>query len=228
MPRQLSIVIPCFNETLALPETIARARAVPEVHEIIAVDGGSTDGTPALAESLGCRVLSTPPGRGKQMRAGAGVATGEVVILLHADTWLPPEAGRAVFECLRDRRVVGGGFWKVFREPSWLMRGSRLKCALRFYLGRQFMGDQAMFVRRQVLAEIGGVPDVPLMEEFELCRALRRAGRLALAGATVSTSGRRFQKLGVLRTYARMWQVMIRYHMGTKPEELKRIYERGF
>jgi GT2 family glycosyltransferase len=88
------------------------------------------------------------------------------------------------------------------------------------------MGDQAMFVRREVLQKIGGVPDVPLMEEFELCRRLRKIGRLALADATVTTSARRFAKLGVARTYLRMWRVTLSYWLGMKPRELRRIYER--
>ncbi len=105
------------------------------------------------------------------------------------------------------------------------MRGSRFKCAVRFHLFHRCMGDQAIFVRRDVLERIGGVPDVPLMEEFELCRLLRNAGRLALAPTVVSTSARRFKQRGVLRTYARMWRVTFQYYCGTAPMELNRIYE---
>jgi cellulose synthase/poly-beta-1,6-N-acetylglucosamine synthase-like glycosyltransferase len=160
------------------------------------------------------------------MRRGAAEAKGDVVLLLHADTWLPPEAGQALLNCLRDPSVSGGGFWKVFREKNLLLLGSRFKCAIRLYLGRRIMGDQAMFARREVLEEIGGVPDMPLMEEFELCRRLRKVGRLALADATVTTSARRFAKLGVARTYLRMWRVTLSYWLGTEPQKLRRIYEK--
>ena len=160
------------------------------------------------------------------MRCGAAQAVGDVILMLHADTWLPPEAGRKVIDCLRNARVVGGGFWKVFRDGSPLLFGSRFKCAVRLYLGRRILGDQALFVRRDVLGAVGGVPDMPLMEEFELCRRLRRVGRLALADATVSTSARRFAKLGVLRTYLRMWWVTTKYRLGTPPRDLVRLYER--
>jgi len=160
------------------------------------------------------------------MRLGAQQATGDIVLLLHADTWVQPDAGRAITGCFAPAGVVGGGCSKVFREPSWLMRGSRFKCAIRFHLFHRFMGDQAMFARREVLEEIGGIPDVPLMEEFELCRLLRRRGRLALAPTVVSTSSRRFKEHGVLRTYARMWRVMVQYYCGTNANELKRIYEK--
>jgi rSAM/selenodomain-associated transferase 2 len=224
--RSISIVIPALNEAEALPETVARARSVPEVLEIIVVDGGSRDATREIAERLGCKVILAEPGRGGQLRRGSAAAAGEVVLLLHADTWLPREAGAAALRRLEDPEVVGGGYWKVFREPKLLMRGSRFKCAIRFYLGGRVMGDQGMFVRREALEAIGGVPDVPLMEELELCSKLRAVGRLALADATVSTSARRFAKLGVLRTYARMWRVMISYWLGASPAELKKIYEK--
>ncbi|MBI3414001.1 MAG: TIGR04283 family arsenosugar biosynthesis glycosyltransferase [Verrucomicrobia bacterium] len=224
--HRISVVIPTLNEAGALPATVASARRVPEVMEIIVVDGGSTDATLTVARELGCRVFSHARSRGGQLRAGAMLARGDVVLLLHADTWLPTDAGRAIANCLRDAKVVGGGFWKIFREPSWLMRGSRWRCAVRFYFGKRFMGDQAIFVRRAALEKIGGVPDVPLMEEFELCRRLRAVGRLALANVTVSTSARRFTERGVIRTYARMWRVTLQYWLGTPPEKLARLYEK--
>lgn len=224
--QNISVVIPALNEAAELPATIERLRAIPQVSEIIVADGGSQDGTQSLATQLGSKVVSTPQGRGTQMRLGAQQAIGDVVLLLHADTWLEAEAGRVILDALNRSSAVGGGCWKVFREPHWLMRGSRWKCFIRFHLFRRVMGDQAMFVRRDVLEKIGGVPDVPLMEEFELCRLLRAQGKLALAATTVSTSARRFRKHGVLRTYARMWQVTLRYQAGTPLDQLKRIYER--
>lgn len=226
LPRTISVVMPAINESASLPETIRSLRAVPEVTEIILVDGGSTDTTRELAAQLGCRVLTAPSGRGGQMRLGAAQAVGDVVLLLHADTTIPPEAGQAALNCLRDASVVAGGFWKVFRKTTFLLLGSRWKCAVRLMLGRRIAGDQALFIRREILEQIGGVPDMPLMEEFELCRKLRQTGRLALADATIVTSARRFQKLGVLRTYVRMWWVTELYRLGKSPAELRKIYER--
>ncbi len=224
-PRTLSIVIPALNEADELPETLRRARALPEVCEIILVDGGSSDRTRELAASSGCLVLTAPASRGGQMRLGAARATGDVVLLLHADTWLPPEAGRAALDALRDPRIVGGGFWKVFRDPIWFMRGARARCALLFWTTGRILGDQAMFLRRDILERAGGVPDIPLMEDVELSRRLRRCGRLTLVPATVTTSTRRFQKHGVLRTYLRMAHVSLRHQLGATPEELRRLYE---
>ena len=146
--------------------------------------------------------------------------------MVPSDTWLPPEAGRAALDALRDPRIVGGGFWKTFRQPHWLMRGARARCALLFWTTGRILGDQAMFVRRETLDHIGGVPDLPLMEDIELCRRLRSLGRLQLAHATVSTSTRRFRKLGVLRTYLRMAHVTLRHWLGATPEELRNLYEK--
>jgi GT2 family glycosyltransferase len=179
-----------------------------------------------LAEQLGCRVLCSAPGRGAQLRAGAERATNEVLLLLHADTWLPANAGNAIGESLRDARVVGGGFWKVFRDAPWLTRGSRARCAVLQWLKQPIFGDQGLFVRRHVLEQVGGVPAVPLMEEFELCRSLRRVGRLVLAPATVSTSARRFSQNGVIRTYWRMSWITLRYWLGASPVQLEQIYNK--
>jgi cellulose synthase/poly-beta-1,6-N-acetylglucosamine synthase-like glycosyltransferase len=165
-------------------------------------------------------------GRGAQLRLGAERAQGDVVLFLHADTWLPPDGGQAVLNCLRDPVVVAGGFWKVFRERSMLMAGSRLRCGIRLLLFRRIMADQGIFVRRQVLETSGGVPPVALMEEFELCRQLRQHGAMALASATVTTSARRFLQHGILRTYFRMWHVTARYYLGTPAQDLREMYER--
>lgn len=222
---KVSIVIPALNEAAELPETLRRLRRLEGLHETIVADGGSTDATAELALQGGATLLRTPPGRGRQQRLAAANATGDVILFLHADTWLPDEALMAMDRALDHPSVVGGGFWKVFRAPTPLMRGSRLKCWFRLKLGGLILGDQALFVRRTVLERIGGVPDRPLMEEFELCRKLRREGRLVLAPATVVTSERRFRKLGVLRTYARMWRVSLGYYAGQPLDRLKRIYE---
>lgn len=224
----ISVVIPALNEAKELPETLRRLKAIPEVSEIILVDGGSKDDTVSVAQGEGCAVLESPPGRGRQLRLGAREATGDVVLLAHADTWLPPDAGRALLLSLRDPVVVGGGFWKEFREyPHPILYGSKWKCVIRLVFGRRIAGDQGMFIRRDILEQVGGVPDMELMEEFRLCEQLRSVGRLALAPAVIKTSARRFAKFGALRTYWLMWYVTFRYRRGASPSELRNLYERN-
>jgi len=226
VPKTLSVIIPALNEAAALPTTLNSLRECPGVTEVIVVDGGSQDDTAQIARQHGCRVVMSEPGRGRQLRAGAEAASADALIFLHADTWLDAATSEAVMRCLHDPTVAGGGCWKQFRDPHWLMRGSRWRCWTRLQLTRRVLGDQAIFVRREALQAVGGFPEQPLMEEFELCRRLRRVGRIALAPATVSTSARRFHQFGVLRTYWLMWQLTFRYHLGASPEELRRIYDR--
>jgi rSAM/selenodomain-associated transferase 2 len=223
---KISVVIAALNEAAELPATLAKAGAVPEVVETIVSDGGSTDATRDIAAASGARVVTGARGRGMQFRLGAEQALGEVVWLLHADTWPSPQAGAAIAKVLQDSRIVGGAFYKTFRDPHWLMRGSRFRCWLRMRTQQFAYGDQALFVRREVLEKVGGVPAVPLMEEHELCRQLRRVGRLRLADATVTTSARRFHERGVLRTYWRMAATNLRWHLGASPEELRQFYQR--
>ena len=228
MTSCLSVVIPTLNEAVELPESLRRLRLVPEVREIVVADGGSRDKTTKLAAEAGCLVVSSEPGRGRQLRAGAAQATGEVLLFLHADTWVPSNAGEALLDCLSRPGVVAGGFYKAFRDPpNWLVRGSRFKCWWRLRVAQRVMADQGFFLRRETLDRIGGVPDVPLMEEFELCKRLRPMGRIALADATVVTSARKFAKLGVLRTYLLMWRVTLSYYRGVPLEELARLYQAG-
>ena len=219
----LSVIIPTLNEASELPETLKRARAIPEVKEIIVVDAGSTDDTQAIAREHNCTVIESEPSRGKQLRLGAQRASGDVVLFLHADTWLPENAGAVIAETLARPLVVAGGFYKRFRD-SGALPGSRLRCWLLWALTNRLFGDQAIFVKREVLELCGGVADVPLMEEFELCKTIASHGRIALASATVLTSARKFREEGMLRTYWRMARCTFRYWLGTSSKRLVEIY----
>ena len=219
----LSVIIPTLNEASELPETLKRARAIPEVKEIIVVDAGSTDDTRAIARDHNCIVIESEPSRGKQLRLGAQRASGDVVLFLHADTWLPENAGAVIAETLARPLVVAGGFYKRFRDGGALP-GSRLRCWLLWALTNRLFGDQAIFVKRGVLEQCGGVPAVLLMEEFELCKALAPHGRIALASGSVLTSARKFREEGMLRTYWRIARCTFRYCLGASPEKLEEIY----
>lgn len=173
--------------------------------EIIVVDGGSRDGTDRIAAAAGARVLRSPPGRARQLGVGVRASGGDVLLFLHADTRLPAGWDVAVRAALRDRDVVGGAFRFRFDDRSgalrWIEWGARLRSAFL----RLPYGDQAVFVRRDVLEACGGVPQVPLMEDLDLVRALSRRGRLALLPLEAVTSARRYRAGGPVRTMLRHW-----------------------
>ena len=220
----ISVVIPTLNEAGELPETLSRVQALPEVTEVIIVDAGSSDSTCEIAREHHCTVLECEPSRGRQLRLGAEKAKGDIILLLHADTWLPKGAGEAMIECLSQPLVVAGGFHKTFRDRAGYIPFSKLRLEFFCRALKSIYGDQGIFVRRETLEAVDGVPGIPLMEEFELCKKLSSQGRLALAKARVQTSSRKFAKEGVLKTYWRMTVCTIRYWLGASPEKLVEIY----
>jgi rSAM/selenodomain-associated transferase 2 len=221
---RLSVVIPALNEAGGVAEAVRSAAA--EGAEVVVVDGGSTDGTPDRAAAAGARVHHASPGRARQLGAGAGLARGEVVLFLHADTVLPSGWSRAVEEALRDPRVAGGCFRLRFAERSASLAlvewGARLRAAL---LGLPY-GDQALFVRREILERIGGVPQAPIMEDLDLARAIGREGRLARLALAVSTSARRYRARGVLRTVLRNALAACAFWLGVDRERVAAWYRR--
>ena len=195
----VSVVIPTLNEQATLEGALGSTRA-PGVERIV-VDGGSTDGTREAARRLGAEhVLDCAPGRSGQMDAGYRVASGDVVLFLHADTALESGWDTEVRRVLVDPRVSGGVFELRFASPRpvyrWIERGARLRARL----ARLPYGDQGIFVRRKVLDALGGVPDTPIFEDLDLARAVRKAGRLAFLPVRAWTSPRRYDRNGPLRT----------------------------
>ncbi|HVN87122.1 MAG TPA: TIGR04283 family arsenosugar biosynthesis glycosyltransferase [Candidatus Binatia bacterium] len=219
----ISIVIPVLNEAGSLPAALPRARAA-QVRELIVVDGGSVDDTVAVARRYTEFILVGPRGRATQMNAGAAQATGEVLLFLHADTWLPAGFDAAVANALTDPRVVGGRFDVRLEPSSRLLRVVAALMNLRSRLSRIATGDQAIFVRRQTFERIGGFAEMPLMEDIAFTRALKRAGRIACLRECVTTSSRRWQRNGVLRTILLMWMLRLLYFCGVSPSRLRAMY----
>lgn len=220
----VSVVIPTLNEAHALPATLA---AIGTGAEVIVSDGGSSDATIALAHAAGARVIEGTSGRGRQLAAGIAASSGEVLLLVHADTWLPPTALAAVIKVMESRDVAGGGFHKRFRDgPALLRWGDVFRSMLVYRVTGRLFGDQSIFARKSALVAAGGMPDWPLMEDFELCRRLRTQGRLVLLREVVETSGRRFSEQGLWRTWWRMTLVLIGHTLGARPETLARLYRR--
>lgn len=191
------------------------------------VDGGSDDGTARVAARFPpVRLLTGPRGRARQMNAGAREARGDVLLFLHADTRLPDGALAAIPTALDDPRAVGGRFDVQFDSPRPLLRTIACFMNLRSRVSGIATGDQALFVRRSVFEATGGYPDMPLMEDIELCRRLKRRGRLAALRLRVTTSARKWEREGAVRTMALMWALRFLYMVGVSPARLHRWYYR--
>ncbi len=221
----VSIIIPTLNEARELPGLLAELPLVAPGAEVVVADGGSEDGTEAAALRGGARVVHAPHGRARQMNAGAAAARGEVLLFLHADTRLPPGALDAVRGLLRDGRAGGGCFRLRIPRPEPIYRISDRLGNLGVDLFRIALGDHAIFCRRDLFEQVGGYPDVPLMEDAELYRRLRRHGVRQLPLA-VETSPRRYQRHGPYRTTAVYAVILAGYAAGVPVERLLRIYRR--
>ena len=224
--RRISIIIPTLNEAACLGRTLEGLRGAACL-ETIVVDAGSRDGTPEIAEAHGCRVLTAPPGRAGQMNAGAAVATGSVLLFLHADTLLPQDFERHIHATLAGPGVAAGAFRLSIENAQSVLRAIQWAANLRARWLQMPYGDQAIFLSAETFRAIGGFPDLPIMEDFELVRRLRRRGQIAVANASVTTSARRWNALGPLRTTWINQMVVVGYHLGVAPERLARWYCRG-
>lgn len=192
--------------------------------EVIVVDGGSQDDTVQIAQSLGAKVLSAPNGRACQMNAGALAATGDILLFLHADTRIPPLFDTLVRKALLAANTAAGAF-ELRIDAS--LRGLRLiesGVNLRSRWLQMPYGDQAIFLKTEVFHNIGGFPSLPIMEDFELMRRLRRLGRIVIIPVPVLTSGRRWLRLGVLKTTLINQGAIIAYLLGVPPERIARWY----
>jgi rSAM/selenodomain-associated transferase 2 len=218
--ERLSVIVPTLNEAAGIARTLAalaplRARG----HEVIVADGGSGDGTRDLAGPLADRVIVAPQGRARQMNAGAAAATGDALLFLHADTRLPADADLLILNSL-ERNSWGRFDVRIESTHPWL-RVVAFAMNLRSRLTGIATGDQAIFVRR---GEFAGFPKIPLMEDIAFSKAMKRRSRPACLRARVITSGRRWERAGVLRTVLLMWRLRLAYFLGASPDELARRY----
>jgi rSAM/selenodomain-associated transferase 2 len=223
--QRVSVVIPTLDEAKRLPSLIAALRREPELDEIIIADGGSSDGTAALAASLGAVVVTGERGRGQQLRMGAARARGEILLFLHADSVFPAGGLAAICAALdRDPRVAGGNFLTVFDGDSGFARWLTGFYAWlrRFAL---YYGDSGIYVRRAVYERIGGFKPMPLMEDYEFVRRLERAGpTIRIDDPPLVTSSRKFTGRRPVAIFCGWSAVHILYWLGVSPERLVRIY----
>jgi rSAM/selenodomain-associated transferase 2 len=224
----ISIVIPVVNEERVLEMNLRRlARQAGGSHEIVCVDGGSTDSSREIASSF-ARVVAAPRRRSIQMNSGAAVARGEALFFLHADSRLEDGALEAVERCLSDRRFAGGSFSLRIEDERRLYRVVAAGANFRSRFLRLPYGDQAVFCRREVFERLGGFrPDLALMEDIDFARRLVRAGEVAVLPQRVWTSARRWEREGRARTILRNWAYAIAYVAGVPPNRLASAYYRN-
>jgi rSAM/selenodomain-associated transferase 2 len=223
-PLKISIIIPVLNEAKAIALTINQAQNATAV-EIIVVDGGSTDGTRQAANHV--QVITTPPGRAVQMNAGAAVAGGDILLFLHADTLLPVGFDTWVRQTLAQPRIMAGAFELKIDGQSPGLRLVEKMVNWRSRYCQMPYGDQAIFLKTTTFQELGGFPQQPIMEDFELIRRLQRQGKIAIAPFPVITSARRWQKLGILQTTLINQIVIVAYFCGVSPNRLAFWYSVG-
>jgi rSAM/selenodomain-associated transferase 2 len=223
--RKLSIIVPVLDEAATIADALAalaplRDRGV----EVIVVDGGSRDATLDLARPLADQVISAPRGRGAQMNAGAAAVGGEVLLFLHADTRLPPRADTLVADGLARSGRTWGRFDVEITGSHAALRLIAAMMNLRSRLTGIATGDQAMFITRATFDQAGRFPDIALMEDIALSKQLTRIGRPLCLAAHVTTSGRRWERHGVMRTILIMWRLRLAYWLGADPAALARRY----
>lgn len=220
---RLSVIIPVLDEERAIGGAVEDLRRI-EPHEIIVVDGGSTDRTAEIVRDGPARLVTSSRGRAAQMNEGARHATGELLLFLHADTMLPATARLDLEGCMADPACVGGRFDIRLDSARPLLRVVGRMISLRSRLTRVATGDQAIFVRRAVFERLGGFPEMPIMEDVAFSRALKREGRIACLRSRVVSSARRWEQHGPVRTILLMWALKLLYLAGVRPATLKRLY----
>ncbi|MGB5079807.1 MAG: TIGR04283 family arsenosugar biosynthesis glycosyltransferase, partial [Burkholderiales bacterium] len=222
----ISIVVPVLDEAGGIAAALdALAPLRERGHEVIVVDGGSRDGTPDLARGAADRVVTAPRGRASQMNAGAAIARGEVLLFLHADARLPADADERILRGL----ASGGRAWGRFDVR--IEGASRLFPLIAFFMNLRSRatgiatGDQAMFVHRETFERAGGFPALELMEDIALSHSLKRLSPPLCLRDRAVTSGRRWERRGVLRTVLLMWRLRLAFFLGASPAKLARVYD---
>ena len=224
---RLSVVIPTLNEEANVAACVAAALALAEHVEVVVADGGSEDETVAVSRRAGATVMTSLPGRGTQLRTGFEATTGDVVLMLHADTRLTAEAGSQLAEAIANPRVGCGAFRQRIDADGIAYRGLEVGNALRARcLGLPY-GDQAIFVRRSLLEGVGGVPDLPLMEDVALMQRLRWRAWPVLLPGPLTVSARRWRRRGVLRQTMTNWTLVAAFTVGVPAARLAKRYEHG-
>lgn len=219
----ISIIMPVLNEEEVIERSLRSTTALQGDFEIIVVDGGSSDKTKEIAKGY-AKVITSKRGRAKQMNAGAKIAKGDILLFLHADSQLPNNALPEIEKAFRGPKVMGGALKFNLDDPSLLLKVLVFFANLRANIVKVYLGDHGLFVKRPVFEKIGGFNEIDLMEDVDLCRRLRREGKLVQLDVEITTSARRLKKRGILKTVIQMQMNRFLFFIGVSPRRLHRLY----
>jgi rSAM/selenodomain-associated transferase 2 len=225
MNSKISIIMPVLNEAASLSSSLSKLD-ITETEELIVVDGGSSDETVSIAREFTDRVYETKTGRASVMNFGAGKASGDILLFLHADCYLPHNGFNIIRSTLRNNNVSAGGFYLGIDHPSFQFRIIEFGANLRSTVSSFIYGDQGMFLRKEIFKSIGGFADMPLMEDIEICQRLNKLGKMVLLRPPIKASPRRWLQEGVIHTTLRDWSLAFSYtFLKVPPEKLIRHYK---
>ncbi|MCK4743232.1 MAG: TIGR04283 family arsenosugar biosynthesis glycosyltransferase [Sulfuriflexus sp.] len=223
-----SIIIPVLNESAHLPTQLAELQAWRQAgHEIIVVDGGSEDASGELARPLVDQLISSPKGRATQMNKGAASANNEWLVFLHADTLFSKTAMNSLQNIFHREDIKWGRFDVRLSGSNPLFRLISILMNIRSRISGIATGDQAMFMRKAVFDQVGGFPDIALMEDISLSSKLKKMSSPYCMKEFVTTSSRRWHKHGIVKTIFMMWSLRLRYFFGASPRALAERYNRS-
>ena len=224
----VSLIIPVLNEAENISEIIQHIRELDAdgAVEIIVVDGDPEGSTINTIKDEGVRTVISEKGRARQMNRGAALATSDILLFLHADTFLPSNAFALIQAAMNDKSFVGGAFDLGFNTRRRIFKITEIYVFLRTRLTKMPFGDQAIFIRHHHFEQLGGYRDIPIMEDVELMKCIRKRGdRIQIIPEKVRTSARRYEQEGIVHTTIRNWMLQLQYALGVSPERLVRWYK---
>jgi rSAM/selenodomain-associated transferase 2 len=219
----VSIIIPVLNEEKSITALLENLAEQKGDYEIIIADGGSTDDTLTKCKSYrDIKIVTSEKGRSLQMNKGASISLGNILLFLHADTTLPAEGINAIEKAMSDNKNIGGSFYVKFDDQSRIL--NFLAPFTRINNRYMTWGDQGIFIRKTIFDEIGGYKNIPVMEDLEIQKELRRKGRFIKLPLAVTTSARRFIQNGIIRQQLLNIALVVAYEAGVSPCRIKEFY----
>ena len=221
--RTISVIIPTLNEGENIVELLSYLHDLDSSMELIVSDGGSDDETITIAEKY-CTVVRAARGRGVQMNAGAEKTKGEILWFIHADCIPHPDSKNAIVDALSREEVVGGAFEYNLAEKGFLYRWTEINSNFKNRVFKLFCGDMGIFVRRDVFQQMRGYKEIPLMEDMDFCKRLKKMGNVVVLPQRINTSARRWEEEGKMKNLIRNWLLQLGWTFGINSKILANWY----